>query len=92
MGLQTGYSLKYVEGHPTYMEPPTTYGGFFEGDLLMKLIIRIFALTLIVAAAVAGNSAASTSASSSSIHSSVPGGGGPMPFCNPFTSACPPIR
>jgi hypothetical protein len=28
----------------------------------------------------------------SNIHSSVPGGGGPMPSCNPFTSACPPIR
>jgi hypothetical protein len=28
----------------------------------------------------------------SNIPSSVPGGGGPMPSCNPFTSTCPSIR
>jgi hypothetical protein len=58
----------------------------------MKLIIRIFALTLVVLAAVAGNSVASTSNLASNIHSSVPGGGGPMPACNPFNSNCTPIR
>jgi hypothetical protein len=58
----------------------------------MKLIIRIFALTLIVVAAVAGNSVSMTSAAASNIHSSVPGGGGPMPACNPFNSNCPTIR
>jgi len=58
----------------------------------MKLIIRIFALSLVVLAAVAGDSVASSSNVASNIHSSVPGGGGPMPSCNPFTSSCPPIR
>jgi hypothetical protein len=33
-----------------------------------------------------------TSAAASNIHSSVPGGGGPMPACNPFNSNCPTIR
>jgi hypothetical protein len=58
----------------------------------MKLIIRIFALTLIAAAAVAGDSSAANFAVASTIHSSVPGGGGPMPACNPFTTNCTPIR
>ncbi len=58
----------------------------------MKLIIRIFALTLVVLAAVAGNSVASTSNVASNIRSSVPGGAGPMPSCNPFNSNCSTIR
>jgi hypothetical protein len=59
----------------------------------MKLIIRICALTLIAVAVLASNSVARTSTVASNIHSSVPGGGGPMPACNPFTSnSCPTIR
>jgi hypothetical protein len=58
----------------------------------MKSIIRICAVTLIAAAAVASNSAAHTSNSPTIMPSSVPGGGGPMPSCNPFNSACNPIR
>lgn len=58
----------------------------------MKLIIRIFAISLVVLAAVAGNSVASSSNIASNIHSSVPGGGGPMPSCNPFNSNCSTIR
>ncbi len=58
----------------------------------MKLIIRMFALTLIIAAAFAGNSSPRTSTIASITPSSVPGGGGPMPTCNPFTSSCPVIR
>jgi hypothetical protein len=58
----------------------------------MKLIIRIFALSLIVLAAVAGDSGASSSNVASILPSGVPGGGPPGPTCNPFTSNCPPIR
>lgn len=59
----------------------------------MKLFIRISALTLVIAAAVAGSyTPKTTNLASNSIHSSVPGGGGPMPSCNPFTSPCPTIR
>ena len=58
----------------------------------MKLMIRIASLTLVVAAAVAGNSNPTSSMLASNIPSSVPGGGGPMPSCNPFTSTCPSIR
>lgn len=58
----------------------------------MKLIIRMLALTLILAAAFAGNSSPRNSTVASITPSSVPGGGGPMPTCNPFTQNCPPIR
>jgi hypothetical protein len=59
----------------------------------MKLFIRISALTLVVAAALAGSyTPDATNLASNSMHSSVPGGGGPMPSCNPFTSSCPTIR
>jgi hypothetical protein len=58
----------------------------------MKLIIRMLALTLILAAAFAGNSSSRNSTVASMTPSSVPGGGGPMPTCNPFTQICPPIR
>jgi len=58
----------------------------------MKLIIRMFALTLIIAAAFAGNSSPATATTASVTPSSVPGGGGPMPTCDPFHSSCPPIR
>jgi hypothetical protein len=58
----------------------------------MKLFIRISALTLMVAAAVAGSSVTETPTVAANIHSSVPGGGGPMPICNPFLQSCPPIR
>jgi hypothetical protein len=58
----------------------------------MKLIIRIFALSLVVAAAVAGTSPTKTSTVASIVPDSVPGGGPPGPTCNPFTSKCPPIR
>jgi hypothetical protein len=58
----------------------------------MQLIIRMLALTLILAAAFAGNSSPKNSTVAAITPSSVPGGGGPMPTCNPFTQACPPIR
>jgi hypothetical protein len=58
----------------------------------MKLIIRIFALTLVLAAAFAENSASKTATIATITPSSVPGGGGPMPTCNPFKQSCPPIR
>jgi hypothetical protein len=59
----------------------------------MKLIVRISALTLVVVALASGGSASKTSVVASNLYSSVPGGGGPMPSCNPFTSSnCPPIR
>lgn len=58
----------------------------------MKLIVRIFALTLILAAIFTMSSSARSSAMASATHSSVPGGGGPMPTCNPFSSPCTPIR
>ena len=59
----------------------------------MKLFIRISALSLIVLAAVASNSSAKTSKVASITPSSVPGGGGPMPTCNPFKDPnCPSIR
>jgi hypothetical protein len=58
----------------------------------MKLAIRISALAFLVAAAFAGNPHMSSSAVDSNIQASVPGGGGPMPTCNPFTQVCPPIR
>jgi hypothetical protein len=66
--------------------------GDFRRRFIMKLFIRIAALTLIVAAAVAGNTAGKNTTLASNIHSSVPGGGGPMPSCNPFISNCPTIR
>jgi hypothetical protein len=58
----------------------------------MKLVLRISALTLVIAAAIAGNSVAKTPVVASNMHSSVPGGGGPMPVCNPFERSCPTIR
>jgi len=58
----------------------------------MKIVVRISALALIVAAAFAGSSASVTAAVTSKVQSSVPGGGGPMPTCNPFVDKCPTIR
>jgi hypothetical protein len=58
----------------------------------MKIAIRISALAFLVAAAFAGNPHLSASTTGSTVPSSVPGGGGPMPICNPFTQTCPPIR
>jgi hypothetical protein len=58
----------------------------------MKLIIRISALTLVLAAAFAGNYTPRSAAVAANIPSSVPGGGGPMPTCNPFIQNCPTIR
>jgi hypothetical protein len=64
----------------------------FRGDSQMKLIIRISALTIVLAAAFAENSAPKTATVAAMTPSSVPGGGGPMPTCNPFKQTCPPIR
>jgi hypothetical protein len=58
----------------------------------MKLIIRISALTLVLAAVFAENSAPKAVTIAAITPSSVPGGGGPMPTCNPFKESCPPIR
>jgi hypothetical protein len=58
----------------------------------MKKIIRISLLTLVIGAAFGGNLFSKTAATASSTPSSVPGGGGPMPTCNPFTQSCPTIR
>jgi hypothetical protein len=58
----------------------------------MKLALRISALAFLVAAAFAGNPHMGGSTVASNVHASVPGGGGPMPTCNPFTQVCPPIR
>ena len=58
----------------------------------MKLFIRISALAIAIAAAVAGDSVTQAPMVASNIHGSVPGGGGPMPVCNPFRESCPPIR
>jgi hypothetical protein len=58
----------------------------------MKLAIRISALTLVLAATFAGNSTPKTVTIAAITPSSVPGGGGPMPTCNPFKQSCPPIR
>jgi hypothetical protein len=58
----------------------------------MKLIVRIFAITLVAAAALVGGSASANSAVASNMPSSVPGGGPPGPTCNPFTTNCPPMR
>ena len=59
---------------------------------MMKLLIRIAALSLVAVAAVS-NSNSSNVTVASNIPSSVPGGGGPMPSCNPFTTPnCQTIR
>jgi hypothetical protein len=58
----------------------------------MNRVLRISILVLIVAAAFAGNTPKAPMLASN-LHSSVPGGDGPMPTCNPFTSdKCPSIR
>lgn len=58
----------------------------------MKRIIRISVFTLIAVTAFAGNSISKAPAIASNTYSSVPGGGGPMPTCNPFGNPCTPIR
>jgi hypothetical protein len=58
----------------------------------MKHAIRITALAFLVASAFAGAPHVTNATMASNIQSSVPGGGGPMPTCNPFKEACPPIR
>jgi hypothetical protein len=63
-----------------------------EETNVMKHAIRISALAFIVAAAFAGNPHANNTAIASNTYSSVPGGGGPMPICNPFKEVCPTIR
>jgi hypothetical protein len=57
----------------------------------MKLTIRITALSLVVAASVAGNSLPSNSARSKT-HIRAVSSATPLPMCNPFEKACPPIR
>jgi hypothetical protein len=58
----------------------------------MKLTLRISALAFLIVAAFAGNPHVNSSQLATTVPSSVPGGGGPMPICNPFTQVCPPIR
>ena len=58
----------------------------------MKIALRVSALAFLVAAAFAGNPHLNNSTVAPTVPSSVPGGGGPMPVCNPFTQVCPPIR
>ena len=58
----------------------------------MKLSLRISGLAIIVAATFAGTPHAVSIATPSNLYSSVPGGGGPMPVCNPFKEVCPTIR
>lgn len=51
----------------------------------MKMILRISLLTLVIGAAFGGNVSSKTEVASLT-PSSVPGGGGPMPTCNPFNN------
>ena len=57
----------------------------------MKLAIRIAAFTMVVAAATAGNSLPNNSAHQVTHISAMPSST-PVPMCNPFEKACPPIR
>jgi hypothetical protein len=57
----------------------------------MKLAIRITALSLVFAASVAGNSLPGNSAHSKA-HIRAVSSATPLPMCNPFEKACPPIR
>ncbi len=58
----------------------------------MKMVLRISLLTLIISAAFGGNVFSKTQVATLT-PSSVPGGGGPMPTCNPFTNPnCQVIR
>jgi hypothetical protein len=88
-----------------FVDPPPTFiyflvtrklhqpQNYFPQEInLMKLAIRVTALAFIVAAAFAGNPRITSSAVPPNVQASVPGGGGPMPTCNPFTQVCPPIR
>jgi hypothetical protein len=68
-----------VETHPTHLT--------FEGDLFMKVVIRVAALAFIVAAAVAGNSLPKTANVKMAFAPT-----GPAPTCNPFRQPCPNIR
>ncbi len=57
----------------------------------MKLAIRLAALSLVVAATVAGNSLPSNSAHPKTRVRAV-SSATPLPMCNPFERACPPVR
>jgi hypothetical protein len=57
----------------------------------MKLAIRLAALSLVVAATVAGNSLPSNSAHPKT-HVRAVSSATPLPMCNPFERACPPVR
>jgi len=57
----------------------------------MKLSIRVFAFVLFVAAAVVGNSSVKMANSATVQVAGIPGGG-PLPWCNPYTEKCPNIR
>jgi hypothetical protein len=51
----------------------------------MKMIVRISLLTLVMSAAFGGNIFSKT-LTPAITPSAVPGGGGPMPTCNPFSN------
>lgn len=58
----------------------------------MKTILRISLLTLVIGTVFGGNAFSKTQAATLT-PSAVPGGGGPMPTCNPFTNPnCQTIR
>lgn len=58
----------------------------------MKMIQRIFLLTLVIGTVFGGNVYSKTQ-TTVLIPSIVPGGGGPMPICDPFKNPnCPSIR
>lgn len=58
----------------------------------MKHVPRLSALVVILAAAFMGSPLITPHPTISSLQSGAPGGGGPMPVCNPFEGACPLIR
>jgi hypothetical protein len=59
----------------------------------MKKAVRLILLTLVIGSAFGGNSLSKTRLTTALTPASVPGGGGPMPTCNPFTNPnCPSIR
>lgn len=58
----------------------------------MKTILRISLLTMVIGVAFGGNVLSGTQVATLT-PSSVPGGGGPMPTCNPFNNpTCKLIR
>jgi len=63
---------------------------FSAGELPMKHVLRVIALTFVFAAGVTGY----TPAKATLVASNLPSMGvpGPTPTCNPFIQQCPPIR